>query len=258
MLFERKKLNDILSNETDMKLLSRAINNRKHLIFLDIEGTQFSHEIIAIGAIRVDLKKDGTFKKVHPGFKCFVTAKEKIGKVVENLTGITESTLKRDGISFRKAQIGLKKYVGRDYKSCIFITFGSHDVRMICQSLQYNLDCNKDEAKLVIHNHLDFSEFIANFIRDDKGNPYSLENYLKLFQIKFNGTKHDPLDDAKNLMTLYQAVQQNSQILEDEYYKVLKKTSHLVYPIQKVLSALLNGRSVSPEEFSAFVKDYLS
>lgn len=241
-----------------MKLLNKAIDNRKHLIFLDIEGTQFSHEIIAIGAVRVDLKKDGTFKKIHPGFKCFVIAKEKIGKVVEGLTGITESSLKRDGIPFRKAQIDLKKYIGRNYKSCMFITFGSHDVRMICQSLQYNLDCNKDEAKLVINNHLDFSEFIGSFVRDEKGNPYSLENYLKLFHVEFNGTKHNPLDDAKNLMILFQTIQQNSQILEEEYYKVLRKTSHLAYPIQKVLFKLLNGQDVSPKDFSAFVEEYLS
>ncbi len=241
-----------------MKLLDKAIGNRKHLIFLDIEGTQFSHEIIAIGAVKVDLKNNGTFKKVHDGFKCFVNPKEKIGKLVENLTGITEKQLKKDGISFRKSQLLFKKYVGRKFESCIFITFGSHDIRMICQSLQYNLDSNVDQAKLLMKNHLDFSVFLSQFIRDDNGNPYSLENYLKKFNIPFDGTKHDPLDDAKNLMILFEAVGKNEKIIHEEYYKILKRSSNLPYPMLKAVRELLNGKSVTPQDFDNFVKEYLS
>ena len=46
-----------------MKYLEKHLNKRKILCFLDLEGTQFSHEMIALGAVKVDIKKDGSIKK---------------------------------------------------------------------------------------------------------------------------------------------------------------------------------------------------
>lgn len=46
-----------------MKSLFKLIGKRKTIIFLDLEGTQFSHEMIAFGAVRVDLDKNYKVKK---------------------------------------------------------------------------------------------------------------------------------------------------------------------------------------------------
>ena len=64
-----------------MRALKKIVSNRKTLCFLDLEGTQFSHEMIAIGALKVDLKKDGTVKKIAKPFYSLVIPKNKIGKV---------------------------------------------------------------------------------------------------------------------------------------------------------------------------------
>lgn len=46
-----------------MKALNKHLNNVKTLCFLDLEGTQFSHEMIAIGAVKVSIRKDGSVKR---------------------------------------------------------------------------------------------------------------------------------------------------------------------------------------------------
>ena len=52
-----------------MKLIEQVIKkDTKHLLFLDLEGTQFEHEIIAIGAVLVDLDEE---KRVKDEIKTF-------------------------------------------------------------------------------------------------------------------------------------------------------------------------------------------
>ena len=86
-----------------MKNLKRIVGNRKTLVFIDLEGTQFSHEMIAIGAVKVDLHKDCSVKKIHKGYYTLVLPKNKIGRVVTDLTGLTDAEVKKDGIRFRAA-----------------------------------------------------------------------------------------------------------------------------------------------------------
>ena len=241
-----------------MKELKKAIRARRHLVFLDLEGTQFSHEMIAIGAVHVVLSKEGIIRKTFPGFKRFVLAKNHVGKVVVQLTGITDEMMKKEGVSFRVAMDELRKYVGRAYSKSLFITFGSHDLRIISQSVSYNLDANKEDAKFIKGNYLDLAAFISQYIKDDKGNSLSLENSLKIFGIEFDGTKHDPLDDARNLAKLYDAMFKNPNLLAIEYKKVLCKNKNLPSPLPKLINQLAKGESVTPEDFEKMIHDFVS
>ena len=108
-----------------MKALDRHINHAKTLCFLDLEGTQFSHEMIALGAVKATLRKDGTIRKIHRGFYTLVKPKNRIGKVVTDLTGITEADVKKSGVPFRVAMEKLKKYMGREFTKCYYVTFGT-------------------------------------------------------------------------------------------------------------------------------------
>ena len=42
-----------------MEAFNKLIKNKKTLVFLDLEGTQFSHEIIAIGAVKCKIDENG-------------------------------------------------------------------------------------------------------------------------------------------------------------------------------------------------------
>lgn len=240
-----------------MKELAKHINNRRSLCFLDLEGTQFSHEMIALGAVKVDLRKDMSIKKYHKGYYTLVKAKNKIGKVVEDLTGIKEDALKKDGKSLRIAINEFKKYMGRDFTKTLFVTFGSHDLRILAQSLAYNLDAPTEDVHLMIKHSFDLSEFISNFVRDENGNTYSLSNMLKVFGVEFKGTQHDAYADALNLAYLYEALLNHKDILKVEYKKVLGKMKHLPTPVQNVINKLAKGESVSPEEFDQLVEESL-
>lgn len=240
-----------------MKELYKHVQGRKSLCFLDLEGTQFSHEMIAIGAIKVDLHKDMTVKKYHKGYYTLVKAKNKIGKVVTDLTGITEEQVKKNGKSFRIAISELKKYLGKDFTKTLFVTFGSHDLRILAQSLAYNLDASKDDVHLMIKHGFDLSDFISTYVKDENNNTYSLANMLKIFGVDFKGTQHDAYADALNLAYLYDAMLKNKEVLKVEYQKVLVKMHHLPMPVQGVLAKLNKGENISPKDFENLVEESL-
>ena len=70
-----------------MQEINKILNCRKEVIFLDFEGTQFSQEIFAIGAIKVLLDNKNRVNKKSSPFKVYVKTQNKIGSIIEKLTG---------------------------------------------------------------------------------------------------------------------------------------------------------------------------
>jgi len=240
-----------------MNVLLKQLHSRRHLLFLDIEGTQFSHEMIAFGALKATLKPDGTILRSFKGIKHYVKAKNTIGNFVIKLTGITKEKLQQDGVSFKDALAAIKKYCGPHFSKMAFITFGTHDLRIIMQSQAHNPDADETIAKHIIKNHIDMSALLGQFIRDDKNNPLSLSNNLKVFERPFDGKAHDPLDDARNLMFLYKDFLARKGIVFNQYLHVLKNMRHLPEPIQYVIRQLIEDQAVSATEFKDRVREYL-
>lgn len=240
-----------------MRHFNKISKNYKYLVFLDFEGTQYSHEIIAIGAVAVSLKSNGSIKKYYAPFKRYVKPKNPIGSFVTNLTGITENKIKKDGIRFSVMLKEFKEYLGRKYKHSLFVTFGNFDYKMLTQTCMYNLDTPKDIAEQIKQNTFDFLGFISGFIRDDKHNPYSLTNYCKLYGLEFEGVAHDPQYDALNLAYLYDAFLKNKDILVSEYGKFLATTLHSPEPIKQITKLLNDGETVTPETYQEIVKKYI-
>lgn len=238
-----------------MKLILKHLKKSRHLIFLDLEGTQFSHEMIALGAVRADLHRDGSIKKIHQGFKIYVQPKGKIGSYVSKLTGIEKETLDRQGIPYKDALEQLKKYCARVYNKCMFVTFGNHDLRILNQSLLASSDADSEIVKHICSHDIDFSNLLSEYVRDDKNNPLSLTNYCKVFQVEMEGIAHDPLYDAINLAKLYQAVYKNRELVEKEYLKVLQNMRHLPTPVRKAIHRLTSGEDVTSSQFMKDVKE---
>ena len=243
----------------NQKLL-KGLKGHKVLVFLDFEGTQFSHEMIAIGGISVLINpKNGKIVKKKPPFKIYVKAHNKIGGYVEKLTGIKEETLKEKGVSFDTAMKALKKYVGLTFKKATFITFGNHDLRIINQSIMYNMTYPKEITSQIQKNYFDFSAFLNEFIKDDAGNALSLIHFCELFGVKEAGKAHDPEVDAINLANLYNAFVTNTDLVASEYLKHLRLHSgNLPTPIQKAVVSLASGENVSAKDFEEEVKKYIA
>ncbi len=240
-----------------VKALRKAIRDKRILIFFDLEGTQFSHEMIEIGAYSVLLHDDMSVKNINPPFKCYVKSQEQVGKIVTELTGITDKKLHDEGLLFPKAFSEFERYVKKYEDRCTFVAFGNQDIKIIQNSVYLNGNAGIAFSRIIKKNYLDFSSFISSYIKDEHGNPYSLTNYLKIFGVPFSGQAHDASNDAYNLIELYKAFLAKKEIVREEYEKTLSRLSHLPRPIQLVMNKLKNGESVSPVFFDEAVEESL-
>jgi len=240
-----------------MKKLARLIGHRRTLVFLDLEGTQQSHELIAIAAIKAEINEDLTIKKTYKGIHHIVRPKKEVGKFVTQLTKITEIDVVDKGISFAKAMMVLRNYLGKNFKKAAFIVFGNHDARILHQSFHHSPDALETTVKTVTGNLIDYSMFLSEFIKDQNGNPLSLINNLLVFKEPFQGEHHQPLDDAKNLMLLYRRVLENKETIMSEYLKIFKQFRHLPEPVKIIIQQLLEDKTVEKKDLMQAVKDYL-
>jgi len=242
-----------------MKALNKHLNNVKTLCFLDLEGTQFSHEIIAIGAVKVNVNSNGKVNRIsHPKkFKCYVKCLGQIGRFVQNMCNIDETLLKEQGLTLEEAFNKFKAFVKVPLESCSYIVFGSNDTKMILDSINYSKPSNENIGFTIVKNHIDYLQFISQYIKDEKGNNYSLVNYLKVFGIEPYGVSHDPLNDAYDLMNLYKAVDKKKDIVLKEYLKVLQKQKVFPAPVKKIIASLIAGEDVKSSRFIDECKAFL-
>lgn len=241
-----------------MKALEKELKGAPVLVFIDLEGTQFSHEVTEIGAYKVKLNDDLSVKKIFRPFKTYVRAKGHVGPYVTKMTSITDDLLKKEGVPFRLAQQSFHKYVGNDWNKCRFVTFGNQDAAMMIASASNNMDASMEEARFFSHHVFDFASFISRYVRDAHGNPMSLVHYLQLFGVAFEGQAHDALYDAYNLISLYSAFLAQKDLVQKEYAKALSLNHSLPDPVRKAVERLATGEALSPEEFQSWLKEELA
>jgi len=240
-----------------MKALEKIIKDRRALVFLDLEGTQLSHEMIEIGAYTATLNDDLTVKKVLAPFQMYVKAHHPIGGVVIKMTGITQKTLDEKGEPFPFVLSQFKRYVGKYWGHCMFVTFGNHDLRIVNQSVLNNFDSDPEIAHIINKGDFDYSLFLQQYIQDANSNPLSLTNYLKVFEVPFEGRAHDALADAFNLLDLYKAFLAKPDIVAREYKKTLSHVHHMASPVNKVITELNAGKTVTPQDWEKAIEDSL-
>ena len=240
-----------------MKKIETHLKGRKYILFIDFEGTQFSHEMIAIGAVLATLDKKNRIKSLKEPFKVYVKAKNKIGNYVTELTKITEEMLKKEGVSFNEALLSLKKYLGTKWRKSLFVTYGNHDMRILNQSIAYNFQYPKDFCSQFHKSYWDFAAFLSDFLRDEKGNPYSLVRSCELFNVEVAEPTHDPRSDAINLARLYDAFIANYDIVHENYKRAIVYTHHLPEPLKMVVDKLNKGETITPEIYDELIKEYL-
>ena len=240
-----------------MKALKKKLRDCKTLVFMDLEGTQISHEAIEIGAWKVYLKDDLTVKKISKPFKCYILPKHKVGPVVTEMTGITDKMLQEEGIPFRLAQQGFRKYVGGDWFHSMFLAYGSQDIVMFKSSAENNADAFHEDVSFISHHYLDFASFLSSYVKDDKGNVLSLSHACQMLNAPMVGRSHDALDDARNLISLYSAFLEQKSLIEERYLKILSTGASLSPSLRRAVSCLASGKDVSAEDFQRWVKEEL-
>lgn len=240
-----------------MEAFKKILKNRRTLVFMDFEGTQFSHEIIAIGLVKTTCDENGIINGPYQTYKRYVKSYGPIGKIVTRITSITPEIIKNEGVTLEQALDEIKIFLGDEYENTAFIAFGSNDVKMIIDSIKLSKPSNDYVGLEMCKHSIDFLAFLSQFIKDDKGNNYSLVNYLKLYDKEPYGTSHDPLNDAIDLMNLYQVFMTEKEIRAREYINVIKKQKIFPSPIKKIINKLLNDEVVTPEDFKKEIAKYV-
>jgi DNA polymerase III, alpha subunit (gram-positive type) len=239
-----------------MRELNKHLNDSKVVVFLDFEGTQYTQEIIAIGAIKAVLDNKNQIKKTYPGFKFYVKATGSVGKIVNKLTGITDEKLQNEGLDFKKAMKLFEKYIGHHH-DIKFITYGNFDMRLLHQSAVQAKINEEEFIKNIYKNYIDFSTILSHYVRSPQGTQLSLADALSIFQITPEGAAHDPLFDAKNLMFLYKALIKNKGILEAEYEKVLLNNHVYPAPITKIIKDLEKNGTATLSDLKKYIEEDL-
>ncbi len=238
-----------------MQKINSILKGRTNLLFLDFEATQIAHEMIAFGATKVTVAKNGQVKSISKGIKRYVKCTGSIGKVITELTGINKALLTEHGITFTEAMRDLKTYVGKDLKSTVFVCFGNFDMKILHDTSTLHLSADKPFIQHIIKNHFDFGSFINDYVRNDNGQFYNLKKLLEIFNCQFKGQEHDPLADAVALAHLYKAFLTNREIVVKEYQKYITNYKKVPSPIKKVLTLLKEGKTVGPQELKKIIKD---
>lgn len=239
-----------------VKEINRALNYAKTVIFLDFEGTQFSQEIIAIGAVKVLLDNKCQVKKVFPGYKVFVKSHDQVGPIITKLTGITDIMLKEKGVNFFSAIKSLKQYVGA-HLNIKYITYGNFDMRLLHQTSLIAGIAEDPFIKSIYKNYIDFSSILGRYIKNKKGSQLSLHDALEIFNITPKGNPHDPEFDAYNLMQLYQGMLTNKAIIVKEYTKVLLNNNVYPAPISKIIKDLKMTGNATMEDLVKYIGEYI-
>lgn len=243
-----------------MRLLEKEIGQPKELVFLDLEGTQLSHETIAIGACAYfcDEHLMPVKNKKVKIYKAYVKTDSKIGGLVVRLTGITPETLNAKGIPFSKAIAGLVEFSKCQSGKRKYITFGNQDLNMLrVSSLKDETGVANQFYDHIKRNWFDLQEFISHFVFDAKHLTYSQAKLLEIFEAEDLKHAHDPLYDAENLMNLFIQLNKRPDILSKWFLKNMSncdQTGAILEPFIK--EQLLKKPTINSKDFMNYLLEY--
>lgn len=167
------------------------------LTALDLELNQPSGKIIQIGAVIGDTKTGDISQRL----KIYVNPGEPIAPFITDLCGITQDQIDSDGVDLDTAYSQLKSWHRQHSEFMNVITWGGGDSDTIYRQLS---DASKDDwcfgRRWIDAKTIHVSSMIA---KQDKVYSGGLSTAMKAYNLKFQGRKHDALDDAENTFKIY-------------------------------------------------------
>lgn len=167
------------------------------LTVLDLEHNQPSGKICQIGAVVGDTKTG----EISQRLRIYINPGEPIAQYITDLCGITQIQIDQEGVSLEKGYEQLKDFHRKHSEFMNPVTWGGGDSEVLHQQLGPTV--NDDwcfgrrwiDAKTLV-----VSQMIA---KEDKIYSGGLASAMKRFNLKFQGRKHDALDDAENTFKIY-------------------------------------------------------
>ena len=129
---------------------------------------------------------------------------------------------------------------------------------MFMASAENNMDASMECARYLSKRVFDFCHFLSHYIRSDAGDPLSLKHMCEVFGISFEGQQHDALSDAYNLLCVYRHFLSDTDIVKEQYEKVLVRSNSIPYPSRKIIRMLKEGKTATIEDLNKAVEEALS
>jgi inhibitor of KinA sporulation pathway (predicted exonuclease) len=173
--------------------------NKNHIVLsLDLEMAQPSRNIIQIGAVIYDLKKNELIET----FNRYVNPNEPISEYIEKLTGISDNTIAEQGVPLKEAFLDLVAWAGKFNRFYQVVTWGAGDLPELRRQIELlddpiNLGWTFGRRELDVKT-LHTAIRIAMGEKPQSGLAKSLNRY----GLRFIGTKHSAVDDAINTARL--------------------------------------------------------
>ena len=235
-----------------MKILQNEFPKTDKLLFLDLEGTQYHHEIIEIGAILVSLDDEKRIDRSIPfkHLKVYCKPHEEVGKVVTDLTGITEDIISEKAVDYTTANKMLTKILGTFDSNLRVVVFGNLDKTML-----------KYTASFYSLGDVAFSTFISRYVvnMENGGKAFSQLKLMEIFSVLPCGQAHDSYNDAFNLLNLYDKVTKSPEILADNYLKILLNDSNKLKESNfmfEILKRIINGETITKNKLMELLIEY--
>jgi inhibitor of KinA sporulation pathway (predicted exonuclease) len=166
------------------------------LTCIDLELNQPSGKIIQIGAVIGDTNSGDITHRL----KVYVDPQEPLSQFIIDLTGITQSVIDKESIPLTEAYLKLKEFHLMHSTFMNPLTWGGGDSQEIFDQLPEEDRIDWPFGRRWIDaKTLYVSECIAKGLPVQGG----LSKVMTKYNLKFQGRKHDALDDAENTFRLY-------------------------------------------------------
>lgn len=198
------------------KILLRKRYNMNYIVYdLELNSKPFKsnlpNEIIEIGAIKLDdnLNKTGEFQS-------FVKPKyfKKLFSLVRKKTQITQENV-NNADDFKNVITKFKQWIGTD---SILISWGHDDIYNL------SLNCRYHRIKVAwLKRNIDIQKQFSSIFNLPSGQRYSLENALKLMEIKTQDDFHRALVDAEYTSKIFKCIFEKVNLQSFNTIKPFKK-----------------------------------
>lgn len=172
------------------------------------DGCRLNHEIIQIGAVKIDEEHritDTFFVNIKPRIY------KRIRAGVTELTGITADQLE-NGVDIEKAVSAFAEWCGNSGGDFIFLTWGADDIPVLLNNLEF---FGLDQSWIPFYFN---AQVLFNMQTGNRGQAYSLEYAVEYFGIKAEDKMHNALNDASYTAQICSGFDIEDGIIESEEY----------------------------------------
>ncbi len=230
----------------DFPVLGKRIREADLLIFFDFEATEYTHRAIALGIVAYG-KEPGSLLPGREAFRYrrLIRTKDTIGKIVEEMTGITCERLEREGIDFSSC---LKEVIDLCRKSSkkAYLSYSWMDMKILQNSIgeaSFEMDFFHHVRKC----YVDLHDYLSHFLVDPRGQSLSVAKLLSRLSIPFAGERHDPFYDSLALAEIYKRIVTEKKTFLDEILRSYAANRQLS-DVDHELAALLAEKGTATRE----------